>query len=788
MVKLLRRGIMKKILITLVLFEISLIAYINLFVYPKVEEGNKEFAESGLNKLISEKQISLEYLFDQVEYETENLGLWLSDKIDDEISEEDMQKFDADYFINENNILTNRFNSDHKEKYISNVYYSYNNNIAKNEISQIINTEKLDLQFEKCFERIPSAEWVYVITKDNMIRMYPAFSENVSKFNYGHNFKEDVYYYMADETNNPDRKPIWTNPYIDYLGKGLMITCSYPVYKNNEMIGVACIDIGLTDIRNSISDLAIVGIGKSFLIDEEGKIIYYPGYSMQEEGQGAVVNDNISIYASSQKEKNIFDEMIQEKKGYKTYYDNGKEKFLLYNNIKGLNWIIGFQVDRKAYYEENILVNDNFLSLVAFSVFLIIILLFYYYRSLSRPILRLIGDIHEMGSQYIDDIDINYDDDNEIKILNGTFNNLRCKLDEYFDILYYKSNELQTIFNNMPGLLYIIDQDYNLKMFNKECEKLISENSVILTDSTKCYNLLFGRHDVCDDCPIRNSGNFDTEGHCDEMHYKDKIYSVNSLPIYNTDGTIRELIIFSVDKTEEVIKNMELANAEKFSIIGQVSASVTHQLKNNISVIKGASYLLNEIEKEKEFDIQEVREVLDELNSGIKDAENTIYNLMEFDKNGDSISKVNIISVIEQMLVIEKNNLYKNKIEIVRMYENSEIYLYSIRNSLKFIFSNLIRNAIESMSPKGGLLTFKVQRHNNYIHLEIKDTGSGINEQDIKNIFDPFFTTKDAGTGLGLWIVKEQVKKLNGHIYCECKHDAGTSFIVVFPMNQTGEE
>lgn len=787
MYKLLGRGIMKRILITLVLFEIILISYINLFVYPKVEKGNKAFAESSLNKLILEKQISLEYLFDQVEYETENLGLWLSDKIDDKISEEDMQQFYTDYFINRNSILTNKFISEHKEKYISNIHYSYNKDITQKEISDIINTEKLELQFEKCFERIPSAEWVYIITKDNMIRMYPAFSDNVSKFDYGHNFKEDVYYYMADETNNPDRKPIWTNPYVDFLGKGLMITCSYPVYKNNEMIGVACIDIGLTDIRNSISDLAIVGTGISFLIDEEGKIIYYPGYSMKDKGQGAIVNDSIATYASSQKEKDIFDEMILERKGYKTYYDNGKEKFLLYNSINGLNWIIGFQVDRKAYYEENILVNDNFLSLVAFSVFLIIILLVYYYRSLSRPILRLIDDIHEMGSQYLDDIDINYDDDNEIKILNGTFNNLRCKLDEYFDILYYKNNELQTIFNNMPGLLYIIDQDYNLKMFNNECEKIIFHN-VNSLNNKKCFNLLFDRNDVCCDCPINSDKFLDNSGCCTEIHYKDKIYNVSSFPIYNSDNTIRELIIFSVDKTEEVIRNLELANAEKFSIIGQVSASVTHHLKNNISVIKGACYLLNEIEKEKEFDIQEVREVLDELNSGIKDAENTIYSLIEFDKNGDNTSRINILSVIEQMLVIEKNSLYKHKIEVIKQFDSNEIYLYSTRNSLKFIFSNLIRNAIESMNSDGGTLTFRAFENKCFVHIEIMDTGNGIDEDMKKNIFDPFFTTKDNGSGLGLWIVKEQVKKLKGHIYCESKKDKGAKFIVVLPIKATGEE
>ena len=67
MFKLLNRGIMKRILITLILFEIILISYVNIFVYPKVQEGNRAFAESSLNKLIIEKQKGLEYLFNQIE-------------------------------------------------------------------------------------------------------------------------------------------------------------------------------------------------------------------------------------------------------------------------------------------------------------------------------------------------------------------------------------------------------------------------------------------------------------------------------------------------------------------------------------------------------------------------------------------------------------------------------------------------------------------------------------------------------------------------------------------------
>lgn len=780
MIKLLNRGIMKRILITLILFEIILITYVNLFEYPKIKEANIEFAETSLNKLLAEKQKGLEFLLNQVEYETENLGIWAERVIDDEITEEDIKKFNYYYYVNDRSILTNKIIND-KRNNVSNIYYSYKGPLSQMQIANIINTSKIDMQFKKSFERIPNAQWAYIITEDDMIRMYPAIYENVYKFRYNHDFNEDVYYYMANEINNPEKNPIWTNPYIDYLGKGLMITCSYPIYKNNKMFGVACIDISLGNIQKSISDLSIEGKGISYLIDDEGKIIYYPNYELKKQEQGAVVQDNIDLFVDSDVEKQVFKEMLAEKNGTKIYNDNGIEKFLIYADIKGLNWIIGIQVDRRAYFEDNILVKENFLYFMMFSIFLIIILLYYYYKSLSKPMFSLVDEIQQMGEKYIDDFKLDEKNDDEIKILDVTFKNLKIKLDEYIDMMYYKNNELLTIFNNMPGLLYIIDKEYNLKMFNKKSEILIYENR-LTRNYKKCYELLFDRNDICEGCPANNINNLNKNGNFNEINNKDKIYMVSCYPLFNPDNTITELIVFSLDKTNEIIKNLELANAEKFALIGQLSASVTHQLKNDISVIKGAYYLLNEIESENEIDISEIREVLFELNQSIKDAENTVYNLLQFNNNGDDLSSVNIVSVIEQMLVIEKNNLYKSNIKVNKYYENDEMYFISRENPLKFIFSNLIRNAIDAMKS-GGELTLKVFKHNEFIHISVIDTGEGIHENTLKHIFNPFFTTKENGSGIGLWIVKEQVQKLNGHIYCESKINKGAKFSIVLPLN-----
>ncbi|MPN60317.1 Sensor histidine kinase RcsC [bioreactor metagenome] len=88
------------------------------------------------------------------------------------------------------------------------------------------------------------------------------------------------------------------------------------------------------------------------------------------------------------------------------------------------------------------------------------------------------------------------------------------------------------------------------------------------------------------------------------------------------------------------------------------------------------------------------------------------------------------------------------------------------------------------MKDEGGNLTIKIYENNNFIHIEISDTGIGIDNKIKTKIYDPFFTTKENGTGLGLWIANKQMKKLNGYLYCEKRINDGTNFIIVLPIKQ----
>lgn len=101
-------------------------------------------------------------------------------------------------------------------------------------------------------------------------------------------------------------------------------------------------------------------------------------------------------------------------------------------------------------------------------------------------------------------------------------------------------------------------------------------------------------------------------------------------------------------------------------------------------------------------------------------------------------------------------------------------------NQLSQVFVNLTLNAIDAM-PDGGALTVRSFIREGSIAIEFQDTGIGIRKEDVNKIFDPFYTTKEKGTGLGLAVSYDIIKKLNGTLTVESEADKGTTFTIVLP-------
>jgi signal transduction histidine kinase len=141
--------------------------------------------------------------------------------------------------------------------------------------------------------------------------------------------------------------------------------------------------------------------------------------------------------------------------------------------------------------------------------------------------------------------------------------------------------------------------------------------------------------------------------------------------------------------------------------------------------------------------------------------------------------------------MIIANNLLNSKIKIIKEYGNlPEIECYP--GKLNQAFLNIISNAIYAVQKRfgentGGEITIITTHDEKNIFISIKDNGTGMNAQTQKKVFEPFFTTKEVGegTGLGMSIVYNTIKKHNGFINVNSLQGEGTEFVLQIPINFT---
>jgi len=262
------------------------------------------------------------------------------------------------------------------------------------------------------------------------------------------------------------------------------------------------------------------------------------------------------------------------------------------------------------------------------------------------------------------------------------------------------------------------------------------------------------------------------------MRSATRVYSTGIYPlIHNGDGDIWGAVGIMEDITELDKLRNEFINVERLSLVGQMAASITHEIRNPMAVVRGFLQLMKEKSPETlNHYYRIVMEELDRANSIINDFLSLAQNRVA---EKEECHLHDIVHELSPLLWADAN-LRGQSIELKLGNHIPRLHL-NIKE-MKQLILNMCRNGMEAMDDKG-TLTIETRVEGKQIRLYIADTGIGIPEHELERLFEPFFTTKTKGTGLGLALCMSIVQRHHGTIDVRSQQGEGTVFIISFPID-----
>ncbi len=227
-----------------------------------------------------------------------------------------------------------------------------------------------------------------------------------------------------------------------------------------------------------------------------------------------------------------------------------------------------------------------------------------------------------------------------------------------------------------------------------------------------------------------------------------------------------------------------LQESERMAYIGQITASLSHEIRNPLSAIKMNLQILSSNQKITGND----RRRVDISVSEVIRLEKILTQLLDFAKPLElNIKSCNICHILKSYIELLEIKFREQNLDVVTFFSDKVPLLLADGEKLGQAFINILINAIESSDPFGKIsVTVKkrIKNDHEYAAVMIEDEGHGFDKNIITKIFKPFFTTKTKGIGLGLANVKRIVQAHNGFVEAKNGEAKGALFIIMIPTGK----
>mgnify|MGYP003986703667 CR=1 FL=1 len=393
-------------------------------------------------------------------------------------------------------------------------------------------------------------------------------------------------------------------------------------------------------------------------------------------------------------------------------------------------------------------------GLYSVTMFSIILLGVIISNSISNPIKKLV-DASNKISTGTELINIIPEGDDECRGLSISFNNMINRLtNSTKDLSNFKhaldESSIVAITDKNGIITYVNERFCKISKYSRD--ELIGQNHRILKSgehSDKFYHDLW--HTI-------SNGKI-WEGEIKNKTKDGTYYWVKStlVPFYDDFGNIDQYLAIRIDITKQKELSEKLIKSERLSAIGALASRISHDLKNPLSILNVPMSNFR-FRHEKNFDDAD-KKTFQRVDNAISRMSHQIDDTLNFVRTKPL-----------QLKNVEISHIIKNVVHLMEIPDGVNINLPLNKctitcdvQRLEPVFSNLIINAIQSMNNKGEI-NVRLLDKDEYIIIEIEDSGSGIPEENLEKIFDPLFTTKQTGTGLGLVTCKNIIEQHGGTI------------------------
>jgi signal transduction histidine kinase len=252
------------------------------------------------------------------------------------------------------------------------------------------------------------------------------------------------------------------------------------------------------------------------------------------------------------------------------------------------------------------------------------------------------------------------------------------------------------------------------------------------------------------------------------------------------DGDIAQMdsqLQHILSRVEEVAQRLQrqqrdMLRAEQLSAVGQLAASVAHEIRNPISGVK----LLVEAALRPRNPMTLTGEDLKVIHDEIARVEQTVQGLLDFARlPSPQLQQCDLRPLVAQAVNLVSTRARQQQVDV--MVQTPDILIPAMVDANQFgtVLVNLMLNALDAM-PQGGKLEVQVAVDLGEVQVTVSDTGTGIPHEMLDKLFVPFASSKPTGTGLGLSICRRIVEEHGGNVRAENRMGGGARFVVTLPL------